>query len=110
MATSKGDLIIGIGGHVVALDPATGAEFWRTKLKNSEYVTVRHDQDRVYAGADGELYALDRATGTIVWHNKLERLGLGLVTFSGEHSATVAAVAAKAAALEGFSLGGNAGI
>lgn len=34
------NLIIGIGGHVVAIDPATGNEVWRSELRGN-YVTVR---------------------------------------------------------------------
>ena len=26
-------LVIGVGGHAVAIDPETGTELWRTKLK-----------------------------------------------------------------------------
>lgn len=85
-------LMIGIGGHVVALDPATGTEIWKTKLKGSDFVTVSPAGSRVYAGASGELFCLDAATGQILWHNKLKGLGTGLVTFSS--SAEAAAVAA----------------
>jgi outer membrane protein assembly factor BamB len=33
MAQRNDHLFVGVGGHVVALDPSTGAEIWRTKLK-----------------------------------------------------------------------------
>ncbi len=103
MARSSQALIIGVGGHAVAIDPATGDELWRTKLKSSSYVTVRHTADRVYAGANGELFCLDRARGNILWHNKLKGLGLGVVAFpdSSDLVAAAAEAAARAAAAAG---------
>src|SRR5512140_3936266 len=74
-------VIIGVGGHVVAIDPATGAELWRTKVRSSSFVTISVDGDRIYAGAGGELFCLDAFSGNIVWHNKLKGLGLGVVAF-----------------------------
>jgi len=47
---TKDVLIIGVGGHIVAVDPTTGTELWRTKLKMSSFVTVRTAGARVYAG------------------------------------------------------------
>ena len=58
-------VIIGIGGHAVALDVATGTELWRTKLKSS---------------------------GVVLWQNKLKGLGLGLVTLPGTDGVAAAAV------------------
>lgn len=74
----KGCVYVGIKGHVVAVDTATGAELWRTKLKGSDFVTVGYDEERIYGGTKGELYALEPHTGAIVWCNKLKGLGLGL--------------------------------
>ena len=103
MAKPKiGFLVISIGGHVVALDPATGVEFWRTKLKTSSFVTVRHEGVRVFAGAGGELFCLDAASGNIRWHNKLKGLGLSLVSFAaGTDAAAFAALQEEAAAAAG---------
>ena len=86
-------LFVGVGSHVVALDPTTGSELWRTKLRSSSFVTISVDGDRIYAGAGGELFCLDASTGSIVWHNKLKGLGLGIVAFAS--SAEVAAMAAE---------------
>jgi outer membrane protein assembly factor BamB len=92
MATGNRLLIIGIGGHAVAVDPSTGSEIWRTKLKGSDFVTVSPAGQQVFAGAGGELFCLDVGTGRILWHNKLKGLGTGVVTFSASDDA--AAVAA----------------
>jgi outer membrane protein assembly factor BamB len=78
-ALRKDCLYVGIRGHVVALDTATGAELWRTKLKGSDYVSVTADGGVVYAASRGEVFALDPHAGTILWHNKMRGLGLGIV-------------------------------
>jgi len=98
MARSKKSLIIGVGGHVVAIDPATGDELWRTKLRSSTYVTLSETADRIYAGANGELFCLDRARGNLLWHNKLKGLGLGIVAFGDDYASIIAAAEAAAAA------------
>lgn len=71
---------VGINGHVVALEIATGTERWRTKLKGREFVSVVSDGVRLYAIARGELYCLDGTVGTILWQNRLKGMGLGLAT------------------------------
>jgi outer membrane protein assembly factor BamB len=71
---------IGIKGHVLALDTATGTERWRTKLKGSDFVHVVSDGDRLFAAVRGELYCLDGATGTVLWNNRLAGLGYGLAS------------------------------
>ena len=101
--TTSRSLIIGVGGHVVAIDPGTGDELWRTKLKSTAFVTVRETADRVYAGSNGELFCLDRARGNILWQNKLKGLGLGVVAFTDTSDVVAAAAeaAARAAAAAG---------
>jgi outer membrane protein assembly factor BamB len=103
MATSTQLLIIGIGGHAVAIDPSTGSEIWRTKLKGSDFVTVSPAEQQVFAGAGGELFCLEAATGRILWHNKLKGLGTGLVTFtaSGDAAAVNLMVKRRQAAAAG---------
>jgi len=98
MTTRSGNIIIGIGGHAVAIDPQSGNEVWRTKLKGRMYVTVCHLGDRVYAGANGELFCLDAGSGAILWRNPLKGLGLGLVAFSGSDEVLRAAAEAAARA------------
>jgi outer membrane protein assembly factor BamB len=82
--------IIGVGGHVVAIEVASGTELWRTKLKGSDIVTIDHVGDRILAGAGGELFCLEENSGEILWRNKLKGLGLGLVAF-GSGGETVGA-------------------
>lgn len=98
MTNRFGHIIIGIGGHVAAIDPASGAEIWRTKLKGSSFVTVWQTEDRVYAGAGGELFCLDESSGSIVWRNPLKGLGLGVVAFSSSSEMVLAAAEAAARA------------
>jgi outer membrane protein assembly factor BamB len=100
MARSADRLFIGLGGHVVAIDPATGSEVWRAKLKGSEVVTVCLAGTHVYGATRGELFCLDRATGHVLWHNRLKGLGTGIVAFarSGEEVAAAARAAEAAAA------------
>lgn len=97
---SNGDnLVIGIGGHAVALDAASGAEIWRTKLKGGDFVTVSLVGRHVFAGAGGELFCLDAAGGQILWRNRLKGLGTGLIAFaSTDDAAAVAAEARRRAA------------
>lgn len=64
---------------MLALDRATGAEVWRTKLKG-DFVNVVLDQGELYATTQGEVFRLDPASGQVVWNNTLKGLGLGLVT------------------------------
>jgi outer membrane protein assembly factor BamB len=98
MSRSGSTLYLGVGGHVVAVDAATGEELWRTKLKMTTLTTVWTDGQRVYAGAQGELFCLDASAGNILWHNPLKGLGRGLVAFPGSGPEAAAAIAAAQAA------------
>jgi len=75
-------LFAGINGHVLALDRATGAEVWRTKLKG-DFVNVILEDGALYAAAKGEMYCLDPASGAVRWKNALTGLGWGLITIAG---------------------------
>lgn len=102
MSANPNVLFLGIGGHAVAIDPATGTEIWRRKLKSQTYVTIAYDGHTLFAGCEGELFGLDPATGEIRWHNKLPKLGTGLISFGGTADPTVSAshqIAATAASL-----------
>lgn len=88
-------LVIGIGGHAVALDRETGTELWRTKLKGSDLVTVQVSESRVLAGAGGELFCLEAADGRVLWRNRLKGLGTGLVAFAGGEVSAAAALEAR---------------
>ena len=98
MTSRSGHVLIGVGGHAVAIDPASGAEIWRTKLKGNSFVTVWQTDGRVYAGAGGELFCLDESTGSILWRNPLKGLGLGVVAFSSSSEMVLAAAEAAARA------------
>ena len=95
-------LFIGIGGYAVAIDPATGSELWRTKLKATPFVTIQAAGSLVFAGAGGELFCLDAASGAILWRNKLKGLGTGLIAFtSGSGAVSAAGAQAQEAAMAG---------
>lgn len=98
MARLKSEpLIIGIGGHVVALNADTGEELWRTKLKSFALVTIWLVGKHVYAGTSGELFCLEARTGSLLWQNNLK--GLGLVSFAnGDAAAAYTEMQAQAAA------------
>ncbi len=92
---SNGALMIGIGGHAVSIDSATGTELWRTKLKGSDIVTIFDAGQYIYAGTSGVLFCLDASTGRILWKNQLKGLGVGLVTFMSSNDAAGAAAVIK---------------
>lgn len=94
-------VIIGIGGHAVALDVATGTELWRTKLKSSGVVTVAVLGKRALAATGGEVFCLEAYTGRILWQNKLKGLGLGLVTLPGTDAVDATAHEARRRAATG---------
>jgi len=75
-------VFVGIRGRVLALEPGTGTELWRTRLKGGDFVNVVLIEDRVYAATQGEMFCLDPATGTILWHNPLKGLGTGLTSIA----------------------------
>lgn len=75
-------VFVGICGHVLALDRATGTEVWRRKLKGSEFVGVVLDNDDLLASARGEVFRLDPATGQVLWNNPLRGMGWGLVSIA----------------------------
>jgi|GEM_PF-643382 len=97
-------LYIGTNGHVVALDPWTGVELWRTKLPRCVgmgaivSITVKHNL--LFAGASGRVWCLDKRDGRVLWQNNLPRLGYYYVQLTIEGaSATTGAqgLAAQAA-------------
>lgn len=94
-------LHVGVGGHAVAIDAATGAEIWRTKLESSSLVTVHESGSRLFAGAGGHLFCLDAASGEILRRNKLPGLGTGLVGFTSTSAESPAAVLQARAAAAG---------
>lgn len=92
-------LYVGISNVVLALDPLTGEELWRTKLdRMSTFVTVSLMGQYVYAASAGEIYCLEAATGEVIWHNELKGMGRGFVTFAGE--GMIASVVPQSAAMQ----------
>jgi outer membrane protein assembly factor BamB len=78
-------LYVGIRTHVLAIDPSSGVEVWRTKLegqrmRTNDYVYLTLVGERLYATSSGELYCLEKTTGEVRWHNQLTGLGTGLVS------------------------------
>lgn len=70
-------IYIGIRGSVVALDRATGAQVWATKLRSGDFVSVLVEGNALYATTYGELFCLESATGKVLWHNPLKGFGTG---------------------------------
>ena len=78
-------IYLGTKGHVVSVDPATGAEAWRTRLTTGGLlnatswgdVTVIADGTSLIAGCNGHLFGLDPRDGSVLWHNPLRGLGNG---------------------------------
>jgi len=81
--SARNAIFIGIKGTVLALDPATGTELWRTALSGSHFVNVTLHGRSVIATTKGEVFALDPASGHVLWNNKLKGLGMGFVTVAG---------------------------
>jgi outer membrane protein assembly factor BamB len=76
---SRNSVFAAIAGQVVALDRATGAELWRTRLRLSGGVSLIGDGRHLYASSQGQICCLDPATGAILWRNPLRGLGVGPV-------------------------------
>ena len=82
-------LYIGTNGHVLAIDPASGVEMWRTKLMSGIFsataaqdVSVLDLGEKLFAGSNGHLFCLSAQTGEVLWHNELQGLGNNDVTLS----------------------------
>lgn len=81
-------LYIGTNGHVLAIDPATGYEIWRTALgrvfshPGHQDVCVLEHEGKVFAGCHGHLFRLDAASGESLWRNDLASLGHNDVTLA----------------------------
>ncbi|EHA1127586.1 hypothetical protein FG475_21295 [Vibrio navarrensis] len=85
----ENQLIIGLNGYVVSLDPMSGKENWRTKLseglfsvtRGSNVSVVQYDQ-MVLVGCQGHVFGLDTNTGKKLWHNELRGAGHGDISLS----------------------------
>ena len=75
-------LYVGTNRFVIALDPRTGDEQWRTRLTLGTAGCVVHiliKDERLFVGSYGRAYCLERETGEIVWENKLPKTGFHAV-------------------------------
>ena len=93
----KDILLVGVKGSVIAFRRDTGAQFWSTRLKSGEFVTITADDLLVYAHTGGELFCLDLQTGTVLWKNELPGLGYGIASLAlpGQLPSTSAIVEQK---------------
>ena len=89
-------IFVGIGGSVVALNPATGERVWDTHLKGRNFVNVLIEDGKILATCGGEIFCLDPVTGDGVWHNPLRGLGTGLATIATARKTSGLATAAMA--------------
>lgn len=90
MSRTRTPLYVGTNHFVVALDPATGEELWRTKLRGSGHghpVAILIQRDQLFVGCFGQAYCLDRRDGKILWHNNLPGTGYHAVILAMEGSA-----------------------
>jgi outer membrane protein assembly factor BamB len=71
LAYDEGRLFVtGGGGAVLALDPGSGAEMWRSAVKAPVRSAPTVAGDRVLVlTADNQLFALDAATGAVRWRH-----------------------------------------
>lgn len=89
---------VGLKGHVAAVDKATGATLWKTKLKGGlvagePFVTLLVDDGKVYAHTYGELACLDGMTGQVLWRNELTGLGYDVASLAVEGKSSPASSA-----------------
>lgn len=86
-------LYIGVKGHVVCLDKATGNIQWEQKLKTADLTNIIQDGNLIFAHAAGHLFCLDAATGHVKWKNELSGLGYGACIFATNQQGTTYASA-----------------
>lgn len=81
-------LFVGIKNVVIALRQSDGAEIWRAKLEDGDFVTVLWDGEELFAANDGEVFRLDPATGAIIWQNEMKGLRTGVVSLASFRAKT----------------------
>ncbi len=84
-----------VGGHLVAVDVASGAESWRTRLPSGgTYVASLLVRDGlVFVGTKGIIHCFDAADGRVLWTNELKGLGYGTIFLGSSGDTQAAAVA-----------------
>jgi outer membrane protein assembly factor BamB len=70
-------IFVATNGFVLALNPADGAELWRTKLGRSagSIVSVMSSDGLLFAGHSGKVSCIDPQTGAVLWTNNLPKTG-----------------------------------
>ena len=89
----------GTNRFVMALDPRTGEELWRTKLPKGGMgspVTMLIKGQHLYVGHYGHVFCLDKRNGSLVWQNGLPKTGFHavLLVMEGAEGSGGSAVAA----------------
>ena len=56
-------VFLGVHGSVIAVDRATGQQFWSVHLKGSGFVSILVDEVRVLAATHGEIFLSARRIG-----------------------------------------------
>lgn len=96
-------LAVLVGHTVVALEPLTGDEIWRTRLPGvfgGAVGTLLIDGDLVFAGSQGRLHCLSVEDGRVLWTAELKGLGWGMVSIATD--GTNAVMAAQTAFVGGM--------
>src|SRR5437667_7962669 len=104
MAKSADILYVGTGRHVVAINPASGDELWRTRLpsRSGNIVSLLPAGDQLFAGHAGRVYALNTRDGSIQWENPLRGTGYQAVMMAlpGAVASMASVIAAAQAAAD----------
>ncbi|MEM9230254.1 MAG: PQQ-binding-like beta-propeller repeat protein [Pseudomonadota bacterium] len=85
---ARGDILVATTGfgEVLRVDPATGAEIWRSPVEGAVRAAPTLADDKVIVVARGDLgYGLDLATGEIDW--RIEGIGQGAGLIGGSSPA-----------------------
>ncbi len=88
---SESLIYVGFNSQVVALSRETGRLVWEWKSpKDSGFVAVLLDGDRVIASVQGYTYCLDSQSGCCLWSNPLSGKGFGIPCLASSDSSTAA--------------------
>jgi outer membrane protein assembly factor BamB len=68
--------------YVVALDPASGAELWRTAMAGPVLAPISFANGVVFAAGGTSCVALDAATGAVLWHGEASEILWGGIAIS----------------------------
>ena len=80
-------LLVALGGHLVGLDPASGAILWKNDLSGGGYgsVDLASDGEVVVASAGGNrVFAIAYPTGATLWAASTTAHGRATIVIEGE--------------------------